>query len=165
MFRSFSRTSARSIPSAIILILSCSFMAFLIRAARAIPVSPSGRSLINRPFFICNPSIIVIVFVKIINFVRYLGVEGYYTMHAQPRVVKSDFFSRVGGRFCSAPRGFFAFFATPSDDGTATATAPIAIRSTLLGRAYHLPSPSLRSTQNRKKPELQGLTQRQRPSR
>ena len=67
-------------------------MAFLIRAARAIPVSPSGRSLTNRPFFICNPFIIVSVFTKIIIFVRYLGVEGYYALCARGRPTESDVF-------------------------------------------------------------------------
>ena len=110
MLLSFSRTSARSIPSAIILILSCSFMVFLIRAALAIPVSPSGRSLINRPSFICNPFIIVSVFVKIINFVRYLGVEGSTRACNFFFVTEKRFFSRWGGVFSASPLQLFWVF-------------------------------------------------------
>jgi len=40
----------------------------------------------------CNPFIIVSVFVKIINFVRYLGVEGYNGACERGRPTESDVF-------------------------------------------------------------------------
>ena len=85
-------------------------MVFLIRAACAIPVSESGRSLINRPFFICNPFIIVSFFVKIINFVRYPGVEGYNVLCACRRALENRFFFDGGVVVWLAVVRFFWLF-------------------------------------------------------
>lgn len=116
------RISARYIASSITAILSSRLRILRASAARWIPVTPSGISLMSRPFFIVNPDIscnliliIAMFFYKDNKLIRYIGVEGSpprCAMHPPSR--KRPRLDRGGSAFRTRSPDFLAFSHSPT---------------------------------------------------
>ena len=87
--------SARSIPSAIILILRSSSMILFILAAFCIPVIELGLSLINLPSFTYNPLLSIrLIILRLLKYTKLLDTPGCWVIYGytQPGLSGKRFF-------------------------------------------------------------------------